>query len=278
MKTIKRIILLVALTLAAYAAHAQSGYYHQVGDTVRGKCPIYHYEHGWWPVLNATGHTDSLINTAFSTFGYMKHTTNTPLKVIGVASTWARLDKSDPSNIHEDLDANIEGPMYYVLCDATASGLVELTRVCWTDDYMTHPKRYMELPLKTGFCSNMEDHDTIVSLREYYFDSAITVTDSFYLGCVVPDIDASGPNGFAIFFCNKQTYLLRKTLVQQHYFIECMHRFQAISLLQISRQNFPERLIVLGFLDHHTCLQGLFCPTFSDTIPRIWLLTGDGCR
>ena len=196
MKTIKRIILLVALTLAAYAAHAQSGYYHQVGDTVRGKSPIYHYEHGWWPTLNAAGHTDSLINTVFSTFGYMKHTTNTPLKVIGVASTWARLDKSDPSNIHEDLDANIEGPMYYVLCDATASGLVELTRVCWTDDYMTHPKRYMELPLKTGFCSNMEDHDTIVSLREYYFDSAITVTDSFYLGCVTSDPIITDFDGF----------------------------------------------------------------------------------
>ena len=187
---------------------AQNGY-HQVGDTVRGKCPIYQYEQGWWPTLNASGHTDSLINTAFSTFGYMKHTTNTPLKVIGIASTWARLDKSDPSNIHEDFDANIEGPMYYVLCDATASGLVELTRVCWTDDYMTHPKRYMELPLKTGFCSNMEDHDTIVSLREYYFDSAITVTDSFYLGCVTSDPIITDFDGFyymAFHMWNSCTY------------------------------------------------------------------------
>ena len=174
---------------------AQNGY-HQVGDTVRGKCPIYQYEQGWWPTLNASGHTDSLINTAFSTFGYMKHTTNTPLKVIGIASTWARLDRT---TMQEDLDTSIDGTLYYVLLDATAGGPVELARVCWTDDYTTHPTRYMELPLKTGLCSNMEDHDTIVSLREYYFDSAITVTDSFYLGCVVPDIDASGPNGFAIF-------------------------------------------------------------------------------
>ena len=176
---------------------AQSGYYHQVGDTVRGKCPIYQYENGWWPTLNASGHTDSLINTAFSTFGYMKHTTNTPLKVIGIASTWARLDRT---TMQEDLDTSIDGTLYYVLCDATAGGLVELARVCWTDDYSTHPTRYLELPRRGGeSCDQMLDYTAIVPLREYYFDSAITVTDSFYLGCVVPDIDASGPNAFNIF-------------------------------------------------------------------------------
>ena len=174
---------------------AQNGY-HQVGDTVRGKCPIYHYENGWWPTLNATGHTDSLIGT-IGTFGYMKHTTNTPLKVIGIASTWARLDRT---TMQEDLDDSIDGSLYYVLLDATASGPVELTRVCWTDDYSTHPTRYMELPRRGGeSCDIMQDYTAIVPLREYYFDSAITVTDSFYLGCVVPDIDASGPNAFTIF-------------------------------------------------------------------------------
>lgn len=199
MKTIKRIILLVALTLAAYAAHAQSGYYHQVGDTVRGKCPIYQYEQGWWPVLNATGHTDSVIGT-FGAFGYMKHTTNTPLKVIGIASTIARLDKSNPTNMQEDMDPSIDGTLYYVLCDATASGLVELARVCWTDDYATHPKRYMELPRRGGAasCDQMLDFTAIVSLREYYFDHGVTVTDSFYLGCATPpDPTITDFNGFS---------------------------------------------------------------------------------
>ena len=190
----KKGLIILSFIAAASSVMAQGNYYHQVGDTVRGKCPIYQYEQGFWPTLNAVGHTDSLINTAFSTFGYMKHTTNTPLKVIGVASTWARLDMN---NNVEDMDASIDGTLYYVLCDATAGGPVELARVCWTDDYMTHPKRYMELPLKTGLCSNMEDHDTIVSLREYYFDSAITVTDSFYLGCVNPDPTVTDFNGFS---------------------------------------------------------------------------------
>ena len=190
----KKIFFVLSFIAAASSIMAQSSYYHQVGDTVRGKCPIYQYEQGFWPILNASNHTDSLINTAFSTFGYMKHTTNTPLKVIGVASTWARLDMN---NHVEDMDDSIDGTLYYVLCDATASGPVELARVCWSDDYMTHPKRYMELPLKTGLCSNMEDHDTIVSLREYYFDSAITVTDSFYLGCVIPDPTVTDFNGFS---------------------------------------------------------------------------------
>lgn len=193
----KRILFLLSFVALAGSVAAQSDYYHRVGDTVRGRCPIYHYEKGWWPTLNATGHTDSVIGTAFSTFGYMKHTTDTPLKVIGVASTWARLDRSI---MQEDLDTSIDGTLYYVLFDATAGGLVEKARVCWTDDYLTHPKRYMELPRRGGAasCDEMQDGTAIVSLREYYFDSAITVTDSFYLGCAVPDIDISGPNGFAI--------------------------------------------------------------------------------
>lgn len=195
MKANKRIILLAALTLAAYAAHAQSGYYHQVGDTVRGKSPIYHYEHGWWPTLNASGHTDSLIGT-IGTFGYMKHTTNTPLKVIGIASTWARLDRT---TMQEDLDPSIDGTLYYVLLDATAGGPVELTRVCWTDDYLTHPKRYLELPRRGGAasCDQMQDFTAIVPLREYYFDSAITVTDSFYLGCATTDPTVTDFDGFS---------------------------------------------------------------------------------
>ena len=192
----KKILFIISFIAATSSTIAQSGYYHQVGDTVRGKCPIYHYENGWWPTLNATGHTDSLIGT-IGTFGYMKHTTNTPLKVIGIASTWARLDRT---TMQEDLDDSIDGSLYYVLLDATASGPVELTRVCWTDDYSTHPTRYMELPRRGGeSCDIMQDYTAIVPLREYYFDSAITVTDSFYLGCVVPDIDASGPNAFNIF-------------------------------------------------------------------------------
>lgn len=191
----KKIIFIVTLIAAAGGVMAQRGYYHQVGDTVRGKCPIYHYEQGWWPTLNAIGHTDSLIGTA-NLIGYMKHTTNTPLRVIGVASTCARLDE----NYNEDMDTSIDGTLYYVLSDATAGGLVERARVCWTDDYLTHPKRYMELPRYGGayYCEDMYDGTVIVPLREYYFDSAITVTDSFYLGCLVPDIDFSGPDGLAI--------------------------------------------------------------------------------
>ncbi len=197
----KRIILIMLFIAAAGGAMSQAGDYHQVGDTVRGRCPIYYYENNWWPTLNAINHTDSMIGTATYVHGYMKHFTNTPLKVIGIASTWARMDKSNPSNVHEDIDTSIEGPLYYVLFDATANGKVEKARVCWTDDYMTHPKRYMELPMMggTNSCETMHDNTAVVPLREYYFDSAITVTDSFYLGCFVPDIVASGPNAFNVF-------------------------------------------------------------------------------
>ena len=194
----KKVLFILSLMAVAGSALAQGGFYHQVGDTVRGKCPIYQYEQDWWPTLNAIGHTDSMIGTAY-TFGYMKHTTSTPLKIIGVASTCARLDKSNPNNIHEDMDTSIDGTLYYVLFDATAGGLVEKARVCWTDDYATHPKRFMELPRWGGAvsCDLMQDFTAIVPLREYYFDSAITVTDSFYLGCATTDPTVTDFDGFS---------------------------------------------------------------------------------
>ncbi len=194
----KKILIVLSIIAATSSTMAQSGYYHQVGDTVRGKCPIYHYEQGWWPTLNTAGYSDSLISTVGGTAkGYMKHTTDTPLKVIGIASTVTRLYAQGPT-IYEDLDTSIEPAMDYVLFDATATGLEEKARVRWTDDYMTHPRRYMELPIKTGFCEAMEDHNTIVSLREYYFDSAITVTDSFYVGCSFPDVSIYGDDTNAL--------------------------------------------------------------------------------
>lgn len=191
----KKVLFILSFIAVAGSAMAQSGYYHQVGDTVRGKCPIYQYEQGWWPTLNASGHTDSVIGT-FGAFGYMKHTTNTPLRVIGVASTVARLDRTI---MQEDLDTSIDGTLYYVLLDATAGGPVELTRVCWTDDYSTHPTRYLELPRRGGAasCDQMQDFTAIVPLREYYFDSAITVTDSFYLGCATTDPTLTDFNSFS---------------------------------------------------------------------------------
>ena len=101
--------------------------------------------------------------------------------------------------MQEDLDTSIDGTLYYVLLDATAGGPVELTRVCWTDDYLTHPKRYMELPRRGGAasCDEMLDFTAIVPLREYYFDSAITVTDSFYLGCATSDPTVTDFNEFS---------------------------------------------------------------------------------
>ena len=195
----KKILTILSFIAVTGSVAAQSNYYHQVGDTVRGRCPIYHYQ--WWPTVDANNRTDSLITTAVGRVsGYMKHTTRTPLKVIGIASTVARL-YTQTNTPYEDIDTTIDTAMYYVLYDATANGLEEKARVCWTSDYLTHPKRYMELPIKTGLCSNMEDHTSIVSLREYYFDSAITVTDSFYLGCAFTDasINSSDPNALSIF-------------------------------------------------------------------------------
>ncbi|MCR5445092.1 MAG: T9SS type A sorting domain-containing protein [Bacteroidales bacterium] len=207
----------VALFFGTGGAAAQSHYYHLVNDTVYGRSPIYYYD--WWPPIDSNGLVqDSIIfpekpyhievdydldGPAVNDYKqglYQRHTTVTPLKVIGIASTLTRYywDTSDTrwgqltfpmDSLPEDVDTVYDTTMHYILFAATPAGPVELARVCWTDDYMTHPKRYMALPNTEAHnsspvigCENITSGYRIAPLREYYFNSPVWVTDSFYLG------------------------------------------------------------------------------------------------
>lgn len=223
-------ILFFVLTFVAGSAAAQSSYYHRVGDTVRGKSPIYQYE--WWPAAFTVGHDDSIMEcgVGIRCWGYMKHTTDTPLKVIGIASTLTRAWKviGHFDNVDEDMDTASFDSLFYVLSDATPNGLVEKARVCWSEDYMTHPKRYLELNC-TGLeslygqdCSSLRNYTRVTPLREYYFDSAITVTDSFYLGCLEPLLLPSASSGDAWnYFNNHVWYYSNIGLSEYDQFKDC---------------------------------------------------------
>lgn len=186
--SMRRIVLMLALTACTAGASAQSHFYHLVGDTVYGKSPIYYYD--WWPTLDSNYMIrDSIATNIFATQqGFQLHRTSDTLKIIGIASTLTRyIDTvsnvySDLSNIPEHVDTTYDTNMFYVLYDATPNGPVELKRVHWVEDYMTHPKRYMALPVGWGSCGHVTNALRIAPLREYYFDSPIYMTDSFYLG------------------------------------------------------------------------------------------------
>lgn len=207
------ILVWVALIFGAGGAAAQSHYYHLVNDTVYGMSPIYYYD--WWPTIDSNGLVQDSIIFPIEEDRFLRlmrdgghypnrgifqfHTTDTPLKVIGIASTMMRIadscwtcdssSSSIPLNPIDEVDTNWDTSMHYVLLSATPTGVVEVARVCWTDDYMTHPKRYMALPNSrrgdnnsAWNCDNITAGYKVVALREYYFESPIWVTDSFYLG------------------------------------------------------------------------------------------------
>ena len=176
MKHLKNIIAIcVAVFMATSPVAAQSHYYHIEGDTIRGRCPIYHYEWFWDDGPAGTENNDSSIRSYDQSLCYMRHTTDTVLRIVGIAFCF------DIGNINE-----CGTDQYLRLFDATPSGPVELASIRWTDDYNKgHAKRYMQLPwiyTNNYQCGNFQRLNQIRPVLEYYFDSAITVTDSFYVG------------------------------------------------------------------------------------------------
>lgn len=191
-KIFKSSVILAAFMALVGTVSAQSRYYHLVGDTVIGRSPIYYYD--WWPEVNSQGELpDSAVYSRFyGDLGYYFHTISNDqgntLKIIGIASALSYVNETDLAHPFEQCDTTMDTTMYYILYAATQTGPVELARVCWTEDYDSHPKRYMVLP-QTGsmvqnenFCSNLEVSSFVTSLREYYFTTPIVVRDSFYLG------------------------------------------------------------------------------------------------
>ena len=181
--------------MATSPVAAQSHYYHIEGDTIRGRCPIYHYEWFWDDGPAGTENNDSAMTSYDQALCYMRHTTDTALRIVGIAFCF------DIGNINE-----CGTDQYLRLFDATPGGPVELASIRWTDDYNKgHAKRYMQLPEIGSFnnhCGNLQRWYRIRPVLEYYFDSAITVTDSFYVGSshyvayYVPMPDTTGLNWF----------------------------------------------------------------------------------
>lgn len=186
-KILKTIVATAAFMSFAGGAAAQSHYYHLVGDTVYGRSPIYYYD--WWPQVDSLGLLpDSALYCRYPIINFFLHTTSDTLKVIGIASAMSYMNIADQNNQYEECDTTMDTAMHYVLYKATPGGPVELARVCWTADYNNHPLRYMALPSTyskndgDNYCDDLYATYDITSLREYYFDAPVFVTDSFYLG------------------------------------------------------------------------------------------------
>ncbi|MBP3763194.1 MAG: T9SS type A sorting domain-containing protein [Bacteroidales bacterium] len=196
------VFLFLAVLFVSGAARGQysQAYYHRTGDTIQFDSPIYF--HNWWGYeagyqqrrqyylgvpwahyLHAPAFGRKILSYCF---------TATPIKVIGLAAItpgfgWDRIRTYDSTFRQE----------YFYLYDADAAALRELAAVPWlVNDSARHIRvrgydnRFTgSLPLEAiqkldnTTCCGVTDWDITMPIHEYYFDSAITIQDSFYVGC-----------------------------------------------------------------------------------------------
>ncbi|MBP5527951.1 MAG: fibronectin type III domain-containing protein, partial [Bacteroidales bacterium] len=215
---------LVAALLLAGAVGAQAQYsdlyYHRVGDTIEWRSEIGYY--AWWnfeyyyannlplrffpcdlPNLNAQ--IDNPWYCMDSAVLVQRFYTPTPLRVVGLAGGCLRTTGHLSSayggdNYIHQRDTN-EYKDYFVIYDALPDSFPLVGKTEWNpfDPYrMLHLKHHFETeydPDDTSYsCCRYGPKDMYLGIYEYYFDSAITVQDSFYVGgtCFGGDDECTG--------------------------------------------------------------------------------------
>ena len=200
MKKNRYIIAFIAFMLGNGMLNAQSQYYYRTGDTIVGRSPIYFYQ--WWTenwladtnhkIIGHFGPGEAytynsgvpafFINPYGEVLQYCY--TNTPLKIIGIATSCAPFDSQNENPSWQE---------YLRLYDATERDFILKKEVQYS--YNT-PVRYMELVYKCPSYSDMNINMQEINccdnppptqyylrpIREYYFDKPVTVYDSFYVG------------------------------------------------------------------------------------------------
>ena len=185
-------VIAVMLTVGVQAQYSDL-YYHRVGDTIEWRSPIGYYS--WWEFEYFYEHGLCLqISTANpwggpfeSGIGLQQYYTPVPLKIIGVAGSPFQFVLAD--NYGYPYDGPMPIPQYFYVYDATPTGLVPVAEVPWnlqdphrTLHVITHHPTTDEMLMYYDSCCLFNPVDEYVPIYEYYFDSAVTVMDSFYVG------------------------------------------------------------------------------------------------
>ena len=180
---------MVAMLLAvSLQAQYSDLYYHRVGDTIMYDSPIYY--HNWWGFEDAyqTQNRRHILDAYTSTaerklLSYSF--TAMPLEVIGLAVL------QDNSHIYYH-DYPIPQQEYYLIYEATPDSVYKVAEVPWSfDDTLSRcffirgngDVHGWDIPDSDSLCCNngMRWYKYF-PVVEYYFDTPISVTDSFYVG------------------------------------------------------------------------------------------------
>ena len=197
----------IAVTLTLWVAVAMANcaqaqysdlYYHRVGDTIEWQAPNGYFS--WW-LFEQCFNENIVIQTHESSGWYWRGVkyegdsaiclqhfyTPTPLKIIGIAGS--------PMLCAPDIDTvmwhdTLETEEYLVIYDVDSSGTMTLkAQAPWR---MSDPHRILHIKTHesdTGWNPDIPDsccwhhpQNKYLRIYEYYFDSAIYVYDSFYVG------------------------------------------------------------------------------------------------
>ena len=184
MKT--KFIILAALLAVAVGTQAQYGseYYHRTNDTVYNKSEIGFYN--WWDfdyMLSLRLRTYITQptqvggwNTAVTAIPY---STTTPLNIVGIAGCfWYTPYPNSPNPLPEYLylfDAGVEGPVYMDRSEIHFSDSTPHRCLNVTSNYQGNTGN-------NDSCCYYDPRENYLDLYECYFDSGISVVDSFYIG------------------------------------------------------------------------------------------------
>ena len=211
----RKIILMTMLALAILCGTANAQYsryyYHRVGDTIEQDSPIYF--HSWWEWdfhrttgkligLNYSGyHSSPLVDSSY--FHLQRHFTTDTLKIIGIAGVrpinppWPGFHITDSTGWHfEPADSTNFTASLYIYGTSPHVCLARVDRQWWREPYriihlvskgiisdLEHDNDYVRPEeWRTTWCCHDHELNTYLGVYEYYFDSAIYVVDSFYVG------------------------------------------------------------------------------------------------
>ena len=180
MKTKAIIPLLVLLMSLSASAQYHNDYYHITGDTVYGRTEIGYYK--WWEMneLLHDGHFYTIEGVSHKSYGVhiTPYFTPAPLKIVGIAGL-----PSSNSSRFGPVDTTAY-PEYFYLYDKGPNGPLFRKQVQW-DLRAPHRRFYFEYAPQLIYSDSCCRFDILCMyghLYECYFDTAVSVSDTFYVG------------------------------------------------------------------------------------------------
>ena len=266
MKTIVHKLFFAAVfLLAASSLHAQSHYYGLSGDTIRERCPIYMYHWDWHEHVHPIGDeikiADSVYDLMKLSSAFQGFHTDTSVRVLGVAMCVMIID--EPNSRWEFVEVFDPGaPQYMRLYDVVGDSIIEKASACWTENYASQSRRFMELVWSDQNPSrpcNEAYFDTIyLPVIECYFDSAITITDSFYVGSTNYEIYPDSIPEYPIFVYDSSIDIASEEYARllEEWWKECNiigMQHQEIELWRSRHRHYKFNLWIPPYSDNITC-------------------------